>query len=110
MAQKDFFRVINFLQRLFEPSQGANVIPCREFRLEIVYASSKSIFIFRHDWSKGDECAESKNPMAIPAKLKDPLEVTYSYSITYVKDNNVKWASRWDYILDSMPHTDIQVR
>ena len=64
---------------------------------------------FSHDWSKGDECAESKNPMAIPAKLNAPLEVTYSYSITYVKDNNVKWASRWDYILDSMPHTDIQV-
>ena len=65
--------------------------------------------IFRHDWSKGDECKESKNPMAIPAKLKDPLEVTYSYSVTFLKNNNVKWASRWDYILDSMPHTDIQV-
>ena len=72
-------------------------------------ASSRSSNYFSHDWSKGDECAESKNPMAIPAKLKEPLEVTYSYSITYVKDNNVKWASRWDYILDSMPHTDIQV-
>ena len=65
--------------------------------------------ILRHDWSKGDECKESKNPMAIPAKLKDPLEVTYSYSVTFLKNNNVKWASRWDYILDSMPHTDIQV-
>ena len=24
------------------------------------------------------------------------------------QDNNVKWSSRWDYILDSMPHTNIQ--
>lgn len=24
------------------------------------------------------------------------------------KDNSIKWASRWDYILVSMPHTNIQ--
>uniref|UniRef100_A0A8C9TWL9 Transmembrane 9 superfamily member n=1 Tax=Scleropages formosus TaxID=113540 RepID=A0A8C9TWL9_SCLFO len=26
----------------------------------------------------------------------------------YKKNNNIKWASRWDYILVSMPHTNIQ--
>jgi len=23
-------------------------------------------------------------------------------------NNNIKWSSRWDYILESMPHTNIQ--
>lgn len=28
--------------------------------------------------------------------------------MTFKEDNSVKWSSRWDYILDSMPHTNIQ--
>src|SRR4029434_8466303 len=24
------------------------------------------------------------------------------------EDQNIRWASRWDYILESMPHTNIQ--
>ena len=49
-------------------------------------------------------------PMAIPNVLNgDELDITYSYSVTFQKNNTVKWASRWDYILDSMPHTNIQV-
>ena len=34
--------------------------------------------------------------------------IAYSYRVKYVKDDNIKWSSRWDYILDSMPHTNIQ--
>lgn len=26
----------------------------------------------------------------------------------FVQNNAVKWSSRWDYILESMPHTNIQ--
>ena len=30
-------------------------------------------------------------------------------TIFFLKENNeIKWSSRWDYILDSMPHTNIQ--
>uniref|UniRef100_A0A8B9NYT2 Transmembrane 9 superfamily member n=1 Tax=Apteryx owenii TaxID=8824 RepID=A0A8B9NYT2_APTOW len=29
-------------------------------------------------------------------------------SSPYKEKNNIKWASRWDYILESMPHTNIQ--
>ena len=32
----------------------------------------------------------------------------FSYTVTFKEDNTVKWSSRWDYILDSMPHTNIQ--
>ncbi|XP_034184596.1 transmembrane 9 superfamily protein member 2 isoform X1 [Osmia lignaria lignaria] len=54
---------------------------------------------------------ESKKPLEIP---HDPLPVgkelgvTYTYSVTFVETNNIKWSSRWDYILESMPHTNIQ--
>ncbi|KAJ8281648.1 hypothetical protein COCON_G00041670 [Conger conger] len=47
-------------------------------------------------------------PMELPGDLKGKLNLTYTYSITYEKNNDIKWASRWDYILVSMPHTNIQ--
>ncbi|KAJ8390561.1 hypothetical protein AAFF_G00101670 [Aldrovandia affinis] len=59
---------------------------------------------FKH----GDTLTCEEEPMAIPLTLKDPIQLTYSYSVKYVKNNEIKWASRWDYILVSMPHTNIQ--
>ncbi|KAH8400452.1 hypothetical protein KR222_000007 [Zaprionus bogoriensis] len=34
--------------------------------------------------------------------------IIYTYSVKFVQNNAVKWSSRWDYILESMPHTNIQ--
>lgn len=34
--------------------------------------------------------------------------ITYSYSVTFMQNPSVKWSSRWDYLLESMPHTNIQ--
>ncbi|CAK9821413.1 Transmembrane 9 superfamily member 2 [Anthophora retusa] len=36
------------------------------------------------------------------------LVITYTYSVTFVENNTIKWSSRWDYILESIPHTNIQ--
>ena len=36
------------------------------------------------------------------------MEITYSYTVKFVENNSVRWSSRWDYILESMPHTNIQ--
>lgn len=36
------------------------------------------------------------------------LDITYSYSVYFVRNNDVKWSSRWDYILESMPNMNIQ--
>lgn len=55
-------------------------------------------------------CDEQNEPMKIPAnpqKVGD-VSVTYSYSVKYVETHDIKWASRWDYILNSMPHAKIQ--
>ncbi|UYV80929.1 TM9SF2 [Cordylochernes scorpioides] len=47
-------------------------------------------------------------PMAIPSKFDRNISIKYTYSVTYLTQNNIKWSSRWDYILESMPHTNIQ--
>jgi transmembrane 9 superfamily protein 2/4 len=49
-------------------------------------------------------------PLEIPgdANLANEINVRYTYSVKYVKNNNIKWASRWDYILDTMPNPKIQ--
>lgn len=43
---------------------------------------------------------------ALPAGHK--LNITYTYTVKFVQNNTIKWSSRWDYILESMPHTNIQ--
>ncbi|XP_077299784.1 transmembrane 9 superfamily protein member 2 [Arctopsyche grandis] len=53
----------------------------------------------------------SKEPLEIPANslpTGQTLNVTYTYSLKFVNNDTIKWSSRWDYILDSMPHTNIQ--
>lgn len=50
-------------------------------------------------------------PLEIPYKplpRGETLQITYTYSVTFIKNNTIKWSSRWDYILESMPHEDIQ--
>jgi transmembrane 9 superfamily protein 2/4 len=60
----------------------------------------------KHDSKDKMDCSPSAAPQGIAANSQD-LSVIYSYSIVWEK-TNVKWSSRWDYILDSMPHTNIQ--
>ncbi|NWX03151.1 TM9S2 protein, partial [Caloenas nicobarica] len=47
-------------------------------------------------------------PMEIPGEFTNKLKLIYTYSVTFEEKNSIKWASRWDYILESMPHTNIQ--
>uniref|UniRef100_A0A4W4HP62 Transmembrane 9 superfamily member n=1 Tax=Electrophorus electricus TaxID=8005 RepID=A0A4W4HP62_ELEEL len=58
----------------------------------------------------GDENSLSceGSPMEIPVDFSTDLKVTYSYSIKFESTNAIRWASRWDYILVSMPHSNIQ--
>jgi len=36
------------------------------------------------------------------------LTVKYSFTVAFVENLDVKWSSRWDYILNTMPNTNIQ--
>jgi len=62
----------------------------------------------KHSDPNKPDCTAS-DPMEIPnGELKDNLEFAYTYSVKFVLNNTIKWSSRWDYILESMPHTNIQ--
>lgn len=63
----------------------------------------------RHD-PKAPDCT-SQQPLEIPARpleQGESIDVLYTYSVKFVQNNTIKWSSRWDYILESMPHTNIQ--
>merc|ERR1719369_181557 len=63
------------------------------------------------DIAEDAECNSNigeSRPLGIPATGDKPVKVTYSYEVHFKVDNKVKWSSRWDYILESMPHTNIQ--
>uniref|UniRef100_A0A4W4EZX3 Transmembrane 9 superfamily member n=1 Tax=Electrophorus electricus TaxID=8005 RepID=A0A4W4EZX3_ELEEL len=44
-------------------------------------------------------------PMSLSNKGTGPITIPYTYSVHFKVS---EWASRWDYILESMPHTNIQ--
>ncbi|CAF91008.1 unnamed protein product [Tetraodon nigroviridis] len=50
----------------------------------------------------------SGGPKFLKNKHKGLFKIPYTYSVTFVEDKQICWASRWDYILESMPHTNIQ--
>lgn len=58
------------------------------------------------DHSKGG--CDSQDPMEIKTKNDKDLKLSYTYSVSFVENNSIKWASRWDYILNSVPHAKIQ--
>ncbi|KAG4070885.1 hypothetical protein HA402_011111 [Bradysia odoriphaga] len=57
------------------------------------------------------KCNTNAEPLAIPTEPLEQgrkLSITYTYSVTFVPATSDKWSSRWDYIVDSLPHTNIQ--
>lgn len=57
-----------------------------------------------------NSCENSKAELlAIPGdNTNEKIDIYYTYSVEFVKDNSIKWSSRWDYILGSSAHTNIQ--
>uniref|UniRef100_A0A8C1MIE4 Transmembrane 9 superfamily member n=1 Tax=Cyprinus carpio TaxID=7962 RepID=A0A8C1MIE4_CYPCA len=59
---------------------------------------------YKHtNWEKPD-CTGP--PMSLGNKFSGEIKIPYTYSVKF--DKTIRWASRWDYILESMPHTNIQ--
>ncbi|KAH8334300.1 transmembrane 9 superfamily member 2 [Drosophila kikkawai] len=76
-------------------------------RIISVKVTPKSI---KHTDPKNPNCL-STEPLAISENSLKPgeqLRIIYTYSVKFVKNDSIKWSSRWDYILESMPHTNIQ--
>lgn len=53
---------------------------------------------------------QANKPLALPAKGETPsgFSIVYSYTVTFKSNDLVKWSSRWDYILDSIPNANIE--
>ncbi|KAJ3588376.1 hypothetical protein NHX12_011969 [Muraenolepis orangiensis] len=76
----------------------------RGARLVAATLEPKSI---KHDDEKNPVC-EGGVPMEVFGEFESDLKIIYTYSVHFEENNSIKWASRWDYILVSMPHTNIQ--
>jgi transmembrane 9 superfamily protein 2/4 len=62
-----------------------------------------------HEVSKDvPKCSALAGAKGIKGKdMPKQITVHYTYDIKFKVNNEKKWASRWDYILESMPHTKI---
>ncbi|XP_030578811.1 transmembrane 9 superfamily member 2-like [Archocentrus centrarchus] len=61
---------------------------------------------YEHPNDQSPDC--SGGPKFLKNKHTGMFKITYTYSVNFVEDKTIRWASRWDYILESMPHTNIQ--
>ena len=100
------FNHIQFTVTVHKPKDPAEwsykVLPPSAGRIVKVVIEPKS-------YENIEACKTGANkPMGVPGKDAGPVEITYSYSVQWAEDDKIKWSSRWDYILDSMPHTNIQ--
>ncbi|XP_076804873.1 transmembrane 9 superfamily member 2-like isoform X2 [Clavelina lepadiformis] len=46
-------------------------------------------------------------PLAIPNNFNQPFIIDYTYTVQFIKKDDIEWASRWDYILHSTHNTNI---
>lgn len=56
----------------------------------------------------GPLSCDSSEPMAFVKGDSGTTTVQYTYSVTFQRNDHVRWSSRWDYILESMPDSRIQ--
>jgi len=54
-----------------------------------------------------DKCDHTAEPLTFQSTVKD-VTIPFTYSVRFTKNNAIRWASRWDYILKSLPQTRIQ--
>lgn len=54
-----------------------------------------------------ESCDRTAEPLMFQPTVNE-LSIPFTYSVRFVKNNSIRWASRWDYILKSLPQTRIQ--
>ncbi|CAF5021363.1 unnamed protein product, partial [Rotaria sp. Silwood1] len=54
-----------------------------------------------------NRCDRTTGPVMFQSTSKD-IEIPFTYSVKFIKINEIHWASRWDYIFKSLPQTRIQ--
>lgn len=56
---------------------------------------------------KSEVCEANAEPVTFESATND-VEIPFTYSVKFIQNNDIRWASRWDYILQSLPETRIQ--
>ncbi|CAH1392140.1 unnamed protein product [Nezara viridula] len=57
-----------------------------------------------------DNDCSSEHPLEIPTgdiPLKEEFLIKYTYSFKFIRNDNMKYSSRWDYIFHSMPFSNL---
>jgi transmembrane 9 superfamily protein 2/4 len=108
-STKDTYYIFNHVDILIQYHSGQNTEWGANLeeggRLISAKLEPRSI---KHD-KDGPEGCKARSPMGIPGEVKDEeTTIRYTYSVVFQEKNDIRWSSRWDYILDSMPHTNIQ--
>ncbi|PAA93673.1 hypothetical protein BOX15_Mlig012902g2 [Macrostomum lignano] len=79
-------------------------------RIISVKASLRSLNQVNNDAPTCDEA--NLPPLMLPIDDSNEdlnsISIVYTYSVKFVRDDSIKWSSRWDYILDTMPHSNVQ--
>lgn len=55
-----------------------------------------------------DDLPKGIRGKSLRRELKGTETINYTYSVVWVERNDIKWSSRWDYILESSPQANIQ--
>lgn len=53
-----------------------------------------------------ETCTRNVKPIMFPSAATE-VEIPFTYSVRFKRNDDVRWASRWDYILKSLPQTRI---
>uniref|UniRef100_A0A671UVJ0 Transmembrane 9 superfamily member n=1 Tax=Sparus aurata TaxID=8175 RepID=A0A671UVJ0_SPAAU len=101
--KKNTFYVFNHVDIKITFHSGASE-GWRGARLVAATLEPKSI----KNTDENNPTCEGGSPMEVPGEFDNDVSIIYTYSVTFEQNDDIKWASRWDYILVSMPHTNIQ--
>jgi transmembrane 9 superfamily protein 2/4 len=89
------YRDLSHDSNMFDHKVGGRVIRIKVLPRSIKHSDKNSL-----------ECGDTAVPQPIGVNDEN-MKILYTYSV-YWKNTSVKWSSRWDYLLDSIPHTNIQ--
>ncbi|XP_071165209.1 transmembrane 9 superfamily member 2-like [Mytilus edulis] len=106
-SEKNTYYVFNHIDVTITYHSGTNTDWGQEFgwdggRIVAAKLEPRSI---KH--SKAGDCSPGLPALGIGADTTD-ISFNYTYSVTWETNDDIKWSSRWDYILKSMPNTNIQ--
>ena len=92
--------LIEYRDMSHEPNMFDQKVGGRIIRIKVLPRS------INHNDPEKLDCSETADAQPIGA-TDEKGKIIYTYSV-YWKNTTVKWNSRWDYLLDSVPHSNIQ--